>query len=174
MLRVSQRMQARASIHLKAAASGDRDKPEVAPQHWARCVEACSCRQPEGDRTNAQPSAAAGRTRGLPEPAVAAARARRPQDLLRKFRITHRHADARAIGYRPRSMHAHVVRPEGRTDRAGDPIGHDVGQHRVAAETAVEIAAAIAPGVEFFDDPGRTRNPEGRDLFIDWCANCPS
>ena len=48
----------------------------------------------------------------------------------------------------------------------GHPVEHDVGQHRVAAEIAVEIAAVIAPGVESFDDPGRTRSAKGRDLFI--------
>ena len=57
-------------------------------------------------------------------------------------------------------MQAKIIGIERRSDRAGEPVEADVGEHLVAGEGALDIAAAIGPGAEFLDDPGG--EPGGR------------
>src|SRR5436305_15250108 len=56
-------------------------------------------------------------------------------------------------------MHARVVGPEGRTDRAREPVERDVCQHLIAADGVLGAAAMIGPGEELLDDP--RRKPDG-------------
>src|SRR5437588_11637769 len=79
--------------------------------------------------------------------------ARGPEDLLRKFRVTGRHVDGLALGDRPWATHAGVVRPEGRADRAAEPVKRDIGEQVVAADRVLDHPAAVAPAAELLGDP---------------------
>src|SRR5258708_1214756 len=46
-----------------------------------------------------------------------------------------------------------VVETGGGVDRLRDPVDHDVGEQFVFTESSLNVALAIAPGAEFFDDP---------------------
>src|SRR5579864_1527617 len=83
-------------------------------------------------------------------------RARRMEDLLGKLGVAHRHLDG--AGNRPRPVHARIVGPEGRANRAGEPIETGVRQHVVARDRALGSAMAVGPRPHFLDDPrGKTR-----------------
>jgi hypothetical protein len=98
-------------------------------------------------------------------------RARRPHDLLREGGVGRRHLDALAVADRPGRVVARVVGPEGRVDRARDPVERDVGQELVLGKPALDVAAAVAPRPELLDDPGRepgrrVRETEGQRLGL--------
>src|SRR3954471_12375437 len=78
---------------------------------------------------------------------------RRSHDLARKGRVGHWHVDACVRTDEPLLVSAGVVGPEGRPDRAGDPVNHDVGQQLVLAESTLEIIAAVRPGLELLNYP---------------------
>jgi len=48
-----------------------------------------------------------------------------------------------------------AIEPGRGAGRAGQPVDHDVVEQRVHREALQRIAAAIAPRLEFLDDPGR-------------------
>src|SRR5439155_16882031 len=86
----------------------------------------------------------------------------RAQDLFGELGVAGRHR----YGFeRPGAMPARVVRPEGRADRAREPVERDVGEKIVARD------AAIAPGAELLRDPrgepgGRIGEPIGERLRL--------
>src|SRR5258706_2400130 len=62
-----------------------------------------------------------------------------------------------------------VVETDGGVDRLRDPVDHDVGEQFVFTEGSLNVALAIAPGAELFDDPacqtrGRVIEPIGKRL----------
>src|ERR1700759_5567104 len=84
--------------------------------------------------------------------------ARRLEDLARKLRIAGRYRDGLAGRQDRRAVKPRIIRPERRPDRAGKPVERDVGEHAVAGNRALDIAAAIRPRTEFLDDPCRKAN----------------
>src|ERR1700756_3335422 len=80
---------------------------------------------------------------------------RRPQYFAWKLAIARRDRNSLTRRDGPSSVHACIVRPEGRADSTGEPIQADVRQKGVLRERRIQITAAIRPRVKFLDDPRR-------------------
>ena len=109
-----------------------------------------------------------------PAPDVVGARRkgpRRPQDLARELCVAGGDIDRFPVRDRPGAVHARVIGPERRADRAGEPVERHVGEKVVAAHGVLDLAAAVAPGPELLDDPGgqpgrRIGEPVGERLRL--------
>jgi hypothetical protein len=78
---------------------------------------------------------------------------RRMQNIVRERGIRRWRTDRSLLAERPSFMSARPVQPEGRVDRASDPIQHHVGEQHVLRKTPFEVA--VAPAQELLYDPGR-------------------
>ena len=85
-------------------------------------------------------------------PTLAELARRRREQFLR----AHEHADGPLhFSGRLRLAHEVVVHAHRRRRRLRDPVHHEVRQQRVLAESALDVAVAVAPRAELLDDPRR-------------------
>src|SRR5262249_31967255 len=90
--------------------------------------------------------------------------ARRHRDLEGEGGDRRRHGDALAWLKAQRAQARLAVEADRGGDGAGEPVDRDIGQERVAADDALDIARAIRPAPELLDNPGgepRRRIGEG-------------
>src|SRR6201989_3201762 len=89
---------------------------------------------------------------------------------MRELTIAGRHGNGFSLLNLPRAMHVRIIRPEGRTDRAREPIQSNIGEKLVPRENSLDVSFAVRPGAKFLYDPGSktrrgVRQSKGQGLW---------